>query len=155
MGDLNPGAPRRCVAPFETSVKLRFYDMDRAGMVFHGAYTRLFQDAFEELMEASGFVEKQLEPELGVRVPVVRHEMEFPAPPDGDELTIEVEVARLGTSSARFALTARDEGGTVTARAKIVRVCIDEAGRSTEIPEPLRAAWERFEATADEAAGAR
>lgn len=129
------------MASFETTCKLRFYDMDRAGMVFHGAYTRIFQDAFEDLMEATGFVEKELEPELGVRVPVVRHEMEFPAPPTGDEIAVEVAIERLGSSSARFALTARDEEGTVTARAKIVRVCIGQEGSSVEIPDPLREAW--------------
>lgn len=132
------------MAAFETTVKLRFYDMDRAGMIFHGAYTRLFQDAFEELMEATGYVEKELEAKLGVRVPVVRHEMEFPAPPTGDELSIRVSVDRLGESSARFALESRDQTGKLTARAKVVRVCIDEDGSAIEIPEPLREAWRPY-----------
>lgn len=132
------------MAPFETSLKLRFYDMDRAGMVFHGAYTRIFQDAFEELMEAAGFVEKQLEPELGVRVPVVRHEMEFPAPPQGDVLEVEGGIERLGKSSARFRFRARDQTGTVTARARIVRVCIDEEGSATPVPDSLREAWSKL-----------
>lgn len=129
------------MAPFQTTAKLRFYDMDRAGMVFHGAYTRVFQDAFEDLMEAVGFVEKELEPELGVRVPVVRHEMEFPAPPSGDALDVEVSISRLGDTSARFRMVTRDHGGTLTARARIVRVCIDETGQAVEIPDALREAW--------------
>lgn len=133
------------MAPFETTVKLRFYDLDRAGMVFHGAYTRLFQDAFEELMEHVGFVEKQLEAELGVRVPVVRHEMEFPAPPSDDTLTIGVGIERLGQASARFRLTAQDGSGTTTARATVVRVCIGEEGEAVEIPDPLRDAWAKLQ----------
>lgn len=140
------------MAPFETTVKLRFYDLDRAGMVFHGAYTRLFQDAFEDLMEEAGFVEKQLEPELGVRVPVVRHEMEFPAPPEGDELTVEVSIDRLGESSARFRLRTVDRTGTTTARARIVRVCVGDSGRAVPIPTPLREAWEPFVDEGPEAA---
>lgn len=127
---------------FETTVKLRFYDMDRAGMVFHGAYTRLFQDAFEELMEAAGYVEKQLEHTLGVRVPVVDHHMRFPAPPEGDELSIEVTVPELGGSSATFHLVALDDGREV-AHAEVTRVCIDEEGEATEIPGELRSAWEK------------
>lgn len=125
---------------FETTVKLRFYDLDRAGMVFHGAYTRLFQDAFEDLMEEVGFVEKQLEPQLGVRVPVVEHRMTFPAPPKGDELTVEVTIEELGTSSATFNLVARDDDREV-ARAEITRVCIDADGEATRIPGKLRQAW--------------
>jgi len=133
------------VSAFETTVKLRFYDMDRAGMVFHGAYTRIFQDAFEELMQACGYVEKELESTLGVRVPVVRHEMEFPHPPSGDELAVEVRVERLGEASARFGLVARDGRNNITARAEIVRVCIDESGDSTPIPDELREAWALYD----------
>lgn len=125
---------------FETSVKLRFYDMDRAGMVFHGAYTRLFQDAFEELMEDAGYVEKRLEHTLGVRVPVVDHHMRFPAPPEGDELAVRARLAEIGTSSATFDMRALDDGREV-ALAEITRVCIGPEGDPTEIPAPLREAW--------------
>ncbi|PSG96779.1 hypothetical protein BRD56_08325 [Thermoplasmatales archaeon SW_10_69_26] len=125
---------------FETTVKLRFYDMDRAGMVFHGAYTRIFQDAFEDLMEEVGHVEKQLEDELGVRVPVVDHRMRFPAPPEGDELTVEVTVPEIGEASATFHLQAR-EGERTVAEADITRVCIGEDGEATPIPEPVRQGW--------------
>lgn len=125
---------------FETRAKLRFYDMDRAGMVFHGAYTRIFQDAFEEFMEHCGFVEKGLEHELGVRVPVVEHTMRFPAPPEDDELTLEVTVPEIGEASATFHLEARD-GATTVAKAEVTRVCIDEDGEATPIPDELREAW--------------
>jgi YbgC/YbaW family acyl-CoA thioester hydrolase len=125
---------------FETSAKLRFYDVDRAGMVFHGAYARLFQDAFEDLMEHVGFVEKRLEAAFGVRVPVVDHHMRFPAPPEGDELTIRVRVPEIGEASATFHLEAR-EGERTVAEADITRVCIDEDGEPTPIPDELRAAW--------------
>ena len=125
---------------FETRARLRFYDMDRAGMVFHGAYTRIFQDAFEDLMEEVGHVEKQLEDELGVRVPVVDHRMRFPAPPEGDELTVEVTVPEIGEASATFRLQAR-EGERTVAEADITRVCIGEDGEATPIPDELRAAW--------------
>lgn len=125
---------------FETTVKLRFYDMDRAGMVFHGAYTRLFQDAFEEFLENAGYVEKHLEHTLGVRVPVVDHRMRFPQPPEGDELTIEVRVPDVGETSATFLLEAR-EGQRTVAEAEVTRVCIDEDGEPTPVPEQLREAW--------------
>lgn len=125
---------------FETRAKLRFYDMDRAGMVFHGAYARLFQDAFEEYMEHVGFVEKRLEDELGVRVPVVDHHMRFPQPPEGDELTIEVRVPEIGDASATFQLEAR-EGERTVAEADITRVCIDAGGEATSVPDALRTAW--------------
>lgn len=128
---------------FQTPVKLRFYDLDRAGMVFHGAYTRLFQDAFEDLMEDAGYVEKRLEHTLGVRVPVVDHHMRFPSPPEGDELTVRAGIVDLGTSSATFDMRVLDDDREV-ALAEIVRVCIDAQGEPTEIPAPLRAAWEDY-----------
>lgn len=112
-------------------------------MVFHGAYAELFQDAFEDLMEAVGFVEKDLEPELGVRVPVVSHLMEFPSPPEGDELEIQISIQRLGGASVTFELLAHDQGRLV-ARAEVVRVCIGEKGNATPIPEELRQAWEPY-----------
>jgi YbgC/YbaW family acyl-CoA thioester hydrolase len=130
---------------FETRARLRFYDMDRAGMVFHGAYARLFQDAFEDLMEHVGFVEKDLEPELGVRVPVVDHRMRFPDPPEGDELAIAVTVTDIGASSAEFHLEARDDGTTV-AVGEITRVCVDRSGQPTPIPDALRDAWAEHQA---------
>ncbi len=131
------------MSPFRTSAKLRFYDMDRAGMVFHGTYTRIFQDAFEDLMEDIGFIEKNLEDTLNVRVPVVHHEMSFPQPPTGDELSLSVTVEALGESSATFQLEAREQGqGDPVATARIVRVCIGPDGDPVPIPEPLREAWE-------------
>lgn len=126
---------------FETEVKIRFHHMDRAGMIFHGAYAEFFQDAFEDLMEHVGFVEKDLEPELGIRVPVVRHEMAFPAPPEGDVLDLRIGLAAIGKTSATFDLAATDRDGTRTAEATIVRVCIDEHGSPTPIPAALRQAW--------------
>ncbi|MDX1611158.1 MAG: thioesterase family protein [Candidatus Thermoplasmatota archaeon] len=125
------------MAPFITEVKVRFHHMDRAGMIFHGAYATFFQDAFEDLMEHVGYVEKDLEASLGIRLPVVQHEMTFPAPPEGDQLTIFVTLTRIGTTSLTFELHARDGPGALCAEATIVRVCIDEAGRPTGLPAEL------------------
>lgn len=136
--------------PFRTSAKIRFYDMDRAGMVFHGAYTRVFQDAFEELMEEIGFIEKHLEASLDVRVPVVQHEMTFLRPPEGDELSLEVGIASMGDSSATFHLEARDLDAVRTvAKARIVRVCIGPEGSSVPIPDPLREGWKAHRVEVD------
>lgn len=119
-------------------------------MVFHGAYTRFFQDAFEELMEEIGFIEKHLEASLDVRVPVVQHEMTFPKPPTGDELSLEVGIASMGESSVTFHLEARDPAADRTvARARIVRVCIGPEGSSVPIPDPLREGWEAHRVQAD------
>lgn len=133
------------MAPLTIRAKLRFYDMDRAGMVFHGAYARLFQDAFEELMEEAGFIEKDLEETLGVRVPVVQHEMRFPAPPASDELDVQVGLAKIGETSLRFRLVARDaEHDHEVATATVVRVVIDEDGDATPVPDPLEDALSSF-----------
>lgn len=131
---------------FETEAKVRFHHMDRAGMIFHGAYAEFFQDAFEDLMEHVGFVEKDLEPDLDIRVPVVRHEMTFQAPPEGDVLHLQIGLAALGKTSATFEIVARDREGTRTAQATIVRVCIGPDGQPTPIPEALREAWEAYRA---------
>lgn len=129
------------MAPFETEVKLRFYHMDRAGMVFHGAYTTFFQDAFEELMEHVGYIEKELETSLGLRVPVVQHEMAFPAHPTGDRLVLQVAIPEVGTTSFTLSMAALDPAGTVVATARVVRVCIDGQGQATRVPGSLREAW--------------
>ena len=129
------------MTPFVHEAKLRFHHMDRAGMVFHGAYVELFQDAFEELLEHTGHVEKELEGSLGVRLPVVEHRMGFPAPPEGDRLSIAVTIERLGHASATFHMEARDASGRICAEATVVRVCIGEQGHSVDIPGELREAW--------------
>ncbi len=139
-----PRAACPSVPAFETEAKVRFHHMDRAGMIFHGAYAEFFQDAFEDLMEHVGFVEKDVEPDLGIRVPVVRHEMAFPAPPEGDVLDLRIGLAAIGETSATFRLVATDRDGTRIAEATIVRVCIDQAGRPTPIPTALREAWEPY-----------
>lgn len=109
-------------------------------MVFHGAYVELFQDAFEEFLEAIGFVEKDLEPRLGIRLPVVEHRMGFPRAAQGDRVAIAVEVERLGHTSITLRLTARDATEAICGEAVVVRVCIGESGTSIDIPEPLRKA---------------
>jgi 4-hydroxybenzoyl-CoA thioesterase len=129
---------------FETTILVRFGDLDAAGIAYYPNLVNFLHEAFEDFFV--GHVGRSY-PETfggGLGSPTVKVEMEFLSPVRyGDKVLIGVVVEHVGRTSLRM----RYEGsvaGRPVFRARNTMVIVDmKTFRPTRIPDWLR---ERFEA---------
>ncbi|MCX5765411.1 MAG: thioesterase family protein [Gemmatimonadetes bacterium] len=88
----------------ETTERVRWNDSDPFGIIYYGAYVRLFQVGEEELFRAAGLPFKELRLGRGVWIPRKALEAEFHSPAELDEeVVVRSWFARVG----RTAITIR------------------------------------------------
>ncbi|MGP6156711.1 MAG: acyl-CoA thioesterase [Vulcanimicrobiaceae bacterium] len=144
-------------APFEYRERVRWADIDLAGIIYFGAYARFIEIAEIEFYRSMGFTYDRFR-EVGVFLPRVHLEFDFfePALLD-DELVLQTRVAGVGAHSVRLridVLRARDR--KPLAEASLVAACVALGGKKkVPVPEPLASALRsRLETSPDET-GAR
>ena len=127
---------------FRSNLKIRFGDIDRAGIVYYPRFMHYFHVALEEFfpseldIEYHDFIENHR-----IGLPTVHLESDFSKPFSyGDEIEVEVTVQNFGNSSITFGYRVFKKGGT---RPHIVghniTVCINmDTFEKIEIPDWLR-----------------
>lgn len=122
------------------SHKVRFGDVDGAGIVFYPRYCEMLNASVEEWFEHDlgvSFSELHMKRRLGC--PTVSLQCEFLAPSKlGEELTIEVTPTEIGRTSCKVNYMIRC-GEEARVRASGVLVCMDlELGKATPWSADLR-----------------
>ncbi len=85
---------------FEVLDRVRWGDCDPFGIIYYGAYVRLFQVAEEEMMRACGLPYAILREERGVWIPRKAFQAEFHSPARIDEeVAVQAHFSRIGTSA--------------------------------------------------------
>ena len=130
---------------------VRWGDVDKAGIIFYGAYVRFFEIAETELFRAAGLPYSRLFDQFDLWLPRVQLHLEFRSPARLDDmLEVEAWVGRIGRTSVRLEFAVRKVGGdsdTLTADGYIVMVAIDrQTSRPVPVPEGLTAALEPYRA---------
>ena len=133
--------------PFRSLLKIRFGDIDRAGIVYYPRFMHYFHVALEEFfvheldIEYHTVVEKY---RLGL--PTVHLETDFSRPFSyGDDIEVEVSVRHIGRSSIAFGYRVFKEGES-DARivAHNVTVCLDmDSFKKVPIPDWLKQRLEK------------
>jgi len=126
--------------PFRTPLRIRFGDLDPAGIVYFPRYGHLCHVAMEEFFHgAVGIDYPALLSGHGLGFPAVRLETDFRRPLRyGDEVEIEVAVTRVGSTSVEWRYRFLHRGvDAPAAECRIVTVCVD-MGRFEKVPVP---AW--------------
>lgn len=130
---------------FQTAHRIRFSECDPAGIVFYPQYFVLFNDLLEAWIDTlmpggfAGFI--------GLRrygLPTVRLEAEFKAISRmGDDVTLSLEVVRLGTKSLTLALACVGQDGKqrMSVTQTVVATSL-ETHSAIPIPMELRQALE-------------
>lgn len=137
---------------FTIEERVRWGDVDAAGIIFYGSYIRFFEIAETELFRAVGLPYGKIFEELNIWLPRVHLECDFHRAAQMDDLLeVSVYVARIGKSSLRlnFEVRRRNEAGEIEeklmATAHFVLVSTDRANlKPLPVPEELRRALEPF-----------
>jgi acyl-CoA thioester hydrolase len=85
---------------YEVLDRVRWSDCDPFGIIYYGAYIRLFQVAEEEMFRACGLPYANLRGEKGVWIPRKAVSAEFHSPAQIDEeVAVQVHFSRIGTTA--------------------------------------------------------
>ena len=128
--------------PFTTHIKVRFADVDAAGLVYYPVLFHYCHVAMEEFFAArcpAPYDRLMADERIGF--PTVNARAEFFAPLlYGDAVEVEVFVSSVGRSSATFEYRLRRASDhTLCASATLVQVAMNlDTRRAVPIPESLR-----------------
>ena len=134
-------------ARFERPQRIRFGQCDPAGIVFYPQYFVLFNALVEDwVSDALGIPYAELLGPRGVGLPTVSLQTDFKAISRmGDEVTLGLQVDRLGTRSLTLALDCLGADGQERVRARKVLVTTSlQSHKAIDLPADLRAAIVRF-----------
>ena len=123
--------------PFTRKQQIKFRHCDPAGIVFYPRYFEMINDTVEVWFDESlGHSFADIHPQNGV--PTGQIQTRFTAPSRlGDELTITLEVQKVGTASLTLNLTAKSaDEPRFSAQATLIYV--DSQGKSEPWPDALR-----------------
>jgi acyl-CoA thioester hydrolase len=121
----------------ETTIRVRYAETDRMGLLHHANYPVYFEQARTELLRSFGLAYRDLE-DQGYFLVLTRLEVRYRRPAHYDDvLVIRTTVAR--TTSVRIDHTYevfRD--GQLIAEGSTTLACLDAEGRPQALPEVLR-----------------
>jgi 4-hydroxybenzoyl-CoA thioesterase len=130
-------------APFRATKRIRFSHVDCAGIVFYPRYFELYNEVVEDwFAEALGLPFADLIERLDAGVPTVRIECDFTAASRlGEDLTFELVVTDLGSSSFAIQITASKDGEVrLRGRSRLVFAKVDgERPKAHPLPPDVRA----------------
>jgi YbgC/YbaW family acyl-CoA thioester hydrolase len=127
---------------FEHRLRVRFQDVDAAGIIFFSRYFEYAHETYEEWMRAAGLPFEEWLGRAEFGMPLVHAEADFHSPARlGEELSLRIEVERLGETSVSFIFpVALRSTGERRATVRTTHVCIDtRTFRSRPWPERLQA----------------
>ncbi len=135
---------------YRANIKVRFGDIDHAGILYYPRFFHYFHIAFEEFFEHQvGVSYDRILDQDRIGFPTVKLETEFQKPLSyGDVLEVAMEVRHLGNTSVTFGFTVYRAGtAEVCARSRQTVVCVDmDTFRPTPIPVRCRDAFETIAA---------
>lgn len=127
---------------FRSNLKIRFGDIDRAGIVYYPRFLHYFHVALEEFFISELNVEyHEVVEKHRIGIPTVHLETDFSKPFSyGDDIEVEVVVQHVGNTSITFEYRVFKKGDT---EPRIVghnvTVCLDmDTFKKMQIPEWLR-----------------
>ena len=126
---------------FEVRDRVRWSDVDIAGIIYFGAYVRFIELAETELFRELGFPFAKVFEQLDIWLPRVHLDFDFcrPARMD-DELIVRTRVAKIGNSSITLKIDVHDAAtDAVDASCTLIVATVDRGKmKSLPIPRELR-----------------
>lgn len=129
--------------------RVRWSDVDAAGIICYGAYLRFYEIAETELFRAAGEPVHEAFERYDIWLPRVHIESDFSAPAFLDDmLRVTARVEKIGTSSIHLGFAVERKGVEI-ARARFVMACVGRRDLAkSPLPPPLAERLTRFSAGA-------
>ncbi|MCA1635430.1 MAG: acyl-CoA thioesterase [Acidobacteria bacterium] len=126
----------------ETTVRVRYAETDRMGVVYHANYLVWFEIGRTEFCRARGFSYKDMEENDGAFLVVAESYCRYKAPAlYDDELAVRTHITELRRRSVRFGYEImRPSDGVVIAEGETGHVVTDTNNRVISMPEDYRLA---------------
>lgn len=126
----------------ETTIRVRYAETDRMGLLHHANYLVYFEQGRTELLRSQGMSYRDLE-DQGFLLVIVSAAVRFRAPAQYDDLLTlrtTVERVRMARIDHRYELY---RGETLLAEGNTTLACVDREGRVQALPECLRVGAEK------------
>ncbi len=140
---------------FESTQKIRFDDVDGAGIVYYPQYFHLCHKAFEDFFDDTAAMSyPRLINEMRRGFPAVAVESQFSSPLTyGDIAIVSLTVDKVGASSTRFHYRIRrSDDSQLCFEAHITKVLMNlDTRRAEKLPDDIRSLLEKMLDTAAEA----
>jgi 1,4-dihydroxy-2-naphthoyl-CoA hydrolase len=135
------------MATLKKKITVRLHHTDAAGILFFANQFIFIHDAYEELLRQLGFSIAATLRDGSFVVPIVHAESQYLKPLTvGDEITVTVQVAKIGETSFVLEYELLGANGEPVGKAKTVHVAV---GRQTQdkiaLPEELERALKAFQ----------
>ena len=124
----------------ETTVRVRYAETDRMGVVYHANYLVWFEIGRTEFCRARGFAYREMEEDEASFLVVAEAYCRFKAPAFyDDDLIVRTHITEMRRRSVRFGYEiVRAETGQVIAEGETGHVVTDAQGRVRSMPERYR-----------------
>lgn len=132
-----------------TSLRVRYPETDRMGVVYHAHYLVWFELGRTELMRGLGATYGKLEDEQGISFPVIAAGARYRFPARYDELlTVCTKLVEIGRARVRFEYRIlREEDAKLLVEGFTEHATVGPNGRPTRMPDDLRHKLEAGEAS--------
>jgi acyl-CoA thioester hydrolase len=126
----------------ETTIRVRYAETDRMGVVYHANYLVWFEIGRTEFCRARGFAYKDMEENDNAYLVVAESYCRYKAPAlYDDELVVRTHITELRRRSVRFGYEVyRPADGTIIAEGETGHVVTDRNSRVITLPESYRVA---------------
>lgn len=126
----------------ETTLRVRYAETDRMGVVYYANYLVWFEVARADLLRALGWTYREME-ESGVSLPVIEARCEYRAPARyDDEIVIRTEGWLRSPVRMEFAYRiSRKADGVVSAEGMTMHAALGNDGRPCRLPARIRDAF--------------
>jgi 4-hydroxybenzoyl-CoA thioesterase len=135
---------------YETTLKVRFSDIDHAGIVYYPRIFHYFHLAFEEFFgDCAGVNYARVLDEWKLGFPAVHAEVDFRRPFSyGDTVVVEMAFARMGRTSLVTRYRLHKEGDTeICAEGRVTTATIDmDTFKPRALPDRLKEVFARYQA---------
>ncbi|MCC6317435.1 MAG: acyl-CoA thioesterase [Gemmatimonadaceae bacterium] len=123
-------------APFVIHERVRWGDVDYAGIIRYDAYTRFMELAESELFRSIGIAYREFVEQFDFTIPRRAMHVDFESPPRLDERIATVAyISHVGTTSLTLNFDFYGDGGVVRATGHLVLVCLPK-GATRAAPWP-------------------
>ncbi|MDC1142167.1 thioesterase family protein [Planctomycetota bacterium] len=135
---------------FSTTYKIRFSDVDHAGILYYPRFLHYFHCCFEDFFDRGlGVPYSHLLDVEKIGFPTVHMEVDYLAPLHfGDHVEITLGVERIGTKSITFQYTGDTSRANEKIRAveaRLVTACLNmDSFKAEALPEKYRDAFNKF-----------